>query len=229
VKPPAPPPDTAPIALADQGRRWSQSRIEALCGGAVFLATGLALVVHVLTGTPLPLAIGVLVVAGTALAYATLGTRSDAAARARMRGWWLRVRVGVAVGLLSTLVYDASRWLLVEVGGFRVSPFKAFPFFGEALLGLDRGATAAVAAGVVFHLFNGAAFGVAYTLWFGGRSVWWGIGFGLGLEAAMLTIYPGWLDIRAISEFGQMSVFGHVAYGVSLSLVSRRLLAWGTR
>lgn len=70
--------------------------------------------------------------------------------------------------------------------------------------------------GTVFHFVNGVTFAIAYAVWFGRRSWWWGIVFGLGLEAFMLAIYPGWLDIRAIGEFTSISVVGHVCYGATL-------------
>jgi hypothetical protein len=192
---------------------------QTLIGGGVFFASGAALVAHILTGAPLPLVLGAAVVLGTTAAFVVFSS-----APAELRKWRRRVLVGLVSGLLSTGVYDASRWLLVQVGGFTVSPFKAFPLFGQALLG--NGATGSVqqAAGIAFHLLNGMAFGVAYSVWFGERTIAWGIGFGLGLEAVMLTLYPGWLDIRALREFTQISAAGHVAYGASLAFTCRRLL-----
>jgi hypothetical protein len=194
--------------------------LAAVAGGAAFLASGAALVVHVVTGAPLPLVLAMLV-AGGALAVARL-VWADPVTRRR---WLVRLRVGVVTGAFATVVYDVSRWALVQVGGMHISPFKALPFFGEALLlGTPAASGAAHVAGIAFHIVNGVAFGIAYTVWFGRRGVVWGIGFALGLEALMLTIYPGWLDIRAIGEFTQLSVFGHVAYGIALGWTARHLL-----
>jgi hypothetical protein len=48
----------------------------------------------------------------------------------------------------------------------------------------------------------------------------------MGLEAAMLTVYPGWLDLEAVmEEFVTVSVFGHLAYGTALGIISQRWLA----
>lgn len=204
-----------PVALPD--------RLRAVVGGAVFLASGASLVAYVLTGTPLPLVLGVLVLLG-GLAVA-IAVWPDPQRRAN---WLARVRVGVPAGLVSTLCYDASRYLLVEVAGFKASPFAAFPLFGQALIGTSGGA-GTTAVGVAFHLLNGIAFGIAYTVWFGHRPFWTGILFALGLEAFMLAIYPGWLDIRSIREFTQMSVFGHVVYGTVLGLTTSRWLARADR
>lgn len=193
--------------------------IETVVGGAVFLTSGAALVVHILTDRPLPIILaGIILLAG---AGALAVFRGRPVARAT---WFRHIRAGVVAGIVSTAVYDASRWILVELGGFRVSPFKSFPFFGEALLGSSSTMGMRQVAGVTFHLLNGIAFATAYTVWFGRRTFWWGIAFGLGLEAMMLSLYPGWLDIRAMREFTQMSVFGHVAYGAALGLTCRRAL-----
>jgi hypothetical protein len=127
-------------------------------------------------------------------------------------------------GLVSTFVYDASRWALMEVFGLHVSPFKALPYFGNALIGAEPHSTASWVAGVIFHLTNGVCFGIGYTVLAGRRNLLWAIGFGLGLEAFMLTLYPRWLQIEALKEFTQMSLFGHVAYGLSLGLVTNALL-----
>ncbi|MGY4644482.1 DUF6789 family protein [Cellulomonas sp. URHB0016] len=186
--------------------------------GAVFLSSGAALVVYILTGAPLALVLALLVVGGGAVLAATLW--GDPEARRR---WLTRVRVGVPVGLVATLCYDLSRWALVEVAGFSASPFVAFPLFGQALIG--SGDTAGrTLVGVGFHLLNGIAFGVAYTVWFGRRPFWAGIVFALGLEAFMLAIYPGWLDLRTLREFTQISLLGHIVYGSVLGLGANRLL-----
>lgn len=196
-----------------------RQRRAALAGGAVFLASGAALVTHLVTGAPLALVLAGLVAVGSLTVARLVWAEPDARQR-----WMTRVGVGVAAGVVSTVAYDVSRWALVELGGMHLSPFKAFPLFGEALIGADAGSAPAQAAGIVFHLLNGIAFGVAYTVWFGHRGVWWGVAFALGLEAFMLALYPGWLDIRSIREFTQISVLGHVAYGVTLGWTARRLL-----
>ena len=51
-----------------------------------------------------------------------------------------------------------------------------------------------------------------------------GIAWGLFLEALQLTFYPGWLQLRSIGEFVQVSVFGHLIYGAVLGALTRRWL-----
>ncbi len=190
-----------------------------LVGGGAFLVSGLSLLIYIATGWSMSLVLAALVI----VAVLAVGLLVWPAPAAR-RHWVDRVRVGVPAGLVATVAYDVSRWLLVEVGGYTISPFKAFPLFGEALLGAGADGGARTVAGVAFHLLNGMAFGTAYAVWFGTRPWWWGIGFGLGLEAFMLAIYPGWLDLRSLQEFTQMSVLGHVVYGAVLGLVTTHLL-----
>ena len=191
----------------------------ALIGGAVFLVSGASLVLHILTGAPLWALLAGLVAGGCLLAARIVWF--PAAGRAE---WLANVRVGAGVGLVATGSYDLSRWLLVELTGIHLSPFKALPFFGDALLGGLGSEPMRTMVGIGFHLLNGVTFGIAYTVWFGRRSPWWGVPFAFGLEAFMLALYPGWLDVRSIQELTQVSVFGHVVYGLTLGWGSALLL-----
>jgi hypothetical protein len=200
-----------PAAVSEKLVEPADERRAALVGGAVFLVSGASLVVHILTGAPLWALLAALVAGGCLAAarfvWAVPAARAD---------WVAKVRVGAGVGLVATGAYDLSRWALVQLGGFQLSPFKALPFFGEALLGGLGDPTARTVVGVGFHLLNGVTFGIAYTAWFGGRRPWWGVPFALGLEAFMLALYPGWLDVRSVQELTQISLFGHVVYGLVL-------------
>lgn len=189
----------------------ADERRAARVGGSVFLVSGFSLVLHILTGAPLWALLAALV-AGGCIATA----RFVWAAPAARRDWTMKVWVGFVVGLVATGAYDLARWLLVQVGGFHLSPFQALPLFGEALLGGLGDRTTRLVIGVGFHLLNGITFGMAYTAWFGRRSPWWGIPFALGLEAFMLALYPGWLDVRSVRELTQVSIFGHFVYGLTL-------------
>jgi hypothetical protein len=181
-----------------------------LVAGAACCLSGAALVIHILTGSPLWLVLtGLGFVFSLAVVAVTVG---DTAGRLRLQAL---VKVGLVVGLIGTAVYDGARWLLVQVGGLELSPFEALPLFGQALLGEGDGLAVEV-AGIGYHLLNGVAFGVAYVIWFGRRQWWWGVLFAFGLEAAMLAVYPGWLDPASIAELTQVSLVGHVAYGLAM-------------
>jgi hypothetical protein len=142
------------------------------------------------------------------------------------------VLAGVTSGIVATLVYDLARFALLRIDPGPFDPFETLPIFGSLLVGSEAGAEAQLLAGIGFHLLNGTAFGLAYTLLFGSvlrRSARWallsGIGWGLLLETFQLAIYPGWLQISAFDEFLRISAFGHLAYGSTLGLLAYRLLA----
>ena len=209
MRPPEAPAGAPPTGLPDRSQVFA---------AAIFFASGASLVIHILTDATLPAVFGALLVGGTVLlAQAT----SDPAVRARVVPL---LRAGVVGGLVSTLAYDAARYALMVGLDLDVSPFKALPYFGNALIGVEPRSTASWVAGVAFHLTNGVCFGVGYTVLAGRRSLLWAVAFGLGLEAFMLTLYPRWLQIEALKEFTQMSLLGHVAYGLSLGLVTKALL-----
>ena len=189
-----------------------------LIAGAACCASGASLVVHILTGSPLWLVFTVFGF-GSAAAIAIIAL-SPAGARTQMR---TLLRRGMLVGLVGTAAYDASRWLLVQVGGLELSPFEALPLFGRALLGENRSGTLVEIAGTGYHLVNGVTFGIAFVIWFGHRQWWWGIVFALALEAFMLALYPGWLDPKSIAELTQVSMVGHFAYGATLGLTAKAL------
>jgi hypothetical protein len=190
-----------------------------LLAGATCCVSGVALVIHILTGSPLWLVLtGLGFVFSLAVVVVSVG---DDAARRHLRAL---VGAGLIVGLVGTAAYDGARWLLVQVGGLELSPFEALPLFGRALLGESRDGLAVTIAGIGYHLLNGVAFGVAYVIWFGHRVWWWGVVFAFGLEAAMLAVYPGWLDPNSIAELTQVSLVGHVAYGAAMGLVASRVV-----
>lgn len=137
-----------------------------------------------------------------------------------------KLSTGFIAGLWATIAYDTSRWLLVLVGQLDVSPFEAFNIFGQLIIGSQRPATITFVVGSTYHLLNGISFAIAYCFLLGGRNWKWGIMWALGLEAAMLAIYPGWLDLEALlAEFVAMSILGHIAYGSVLGTFSHHGLA----
>ena len=195
-----------------------------LVAGAACCLSGVALVIHILTGSPLWLVLtGLGFVFSFAVVLVSAGNRTQLARLGTL------VKAGLVVGVIGTAAYDGSRWLLARFGGLELSPFEALPLFGQALLGQSNGETAVVVAGVAYHLLNGVAFGVAYVIWFGHRAWWWGVVFAFGLEAAMLAVYPGWLDPASLAELTQISVVGHLAYGVTMGLVTRRIVPGRSR
>jgi hypothetical protein len=189
--------------------------------GALFLASGLALVTYILSGISLAWTFGVAV--GLALATGTvLWRRTPPARRA---GLVATVRAGMVAGVLATLAYDVARFALVRLTGMTFWPFDIFEIFGRALIGDGQPAGLTAAVGLTYHLVNGIGFATGYTVLLRRHSVVTGILWGLMLEALQLAFYPGWLQLRALGEFVQVSVFGHVVYGAVLGLVAGRALA----
>lgn len=187
---------------------------------ALPLATGAALVVHIVTDWSLAAALGVaLVLAGGAAVLAARHLSRDERAEARRR-----VRVGLLAGVVGLVAYDASRAVIVVVSGFEIQPFKALPHFGRGLLGAGVSDTTAWIAGVGYHVANGLGFAVAYCLAVRQPSWRTGIVWALMLETAMIAFYPSWLQIEALKEFTTMSLLGHLAFGAALGESARRLV-----
>ena len=104
-------------------------------------------------------------------------------------------------------------------------PFETFLIFGQLIIGVDASRTAAYVVGTSYHFLNGIMFAIAYCFILGGRGWQYGVIWALGLEAAMFTLYPGWLNLEAVmKEFTIVSMTGHIAYGVVLGSLSRHWL-----
>ena len=137
-----------------------------------------------------------------------------------------RVRAGVLAGFLGTCGYDLSRYVLVAVTGMNYRPFETLLLFGHSLGGPEISRATAFALGTGFHFLNGICFAIAYCLFFGGRDWWLAVLWALGLEAAMFSIYPTWLNLAAVkNEFTIVSLTGHLAYGTIVGIISRHRLA----
>jgi hypothetical protein len=203
------------MTSTEQPRRTWQQRL----GGGLFLITGAGLVVHLLIGLPLWLTVfgGVVIAASL---YLMVGNAADPTLQAR-------IRTGLACGAVATVCYDATRTLYVVATHASVHPFDTWRLFGLALVGPGAPPWAVWSAGTAFHLNNGLLFAVAYTIWLGERGPLWGVGFALVLETFMLGLFPGWLHLRALGEFTQMSMLGHVAYGAVLGFLARRMIRSG--
>jgi hypothetical protein len=178
----------------------------------LFLATGLALLIAIPAHLSLSvtlLLLALFVGAGGALFWRRFPPHQR---KVIVR----RIKTGFVAGLLSTGAYDFSRFLLVKVFPLHVQPFEAIPLFGQLLVGDHVPHGVHYIAGGIYHLANGIGFAIAYSIWFATRGWWCGIIWALILEAAMLAIYPGWLDIKMMDEFVSVSVIGHLVYGATL-------------
>lgn len=184
-------------------------------------ATGGALIVHITAKVSLALAAVTLLVVA-AVAFTVIVRRLDPDRRA----WVQRqVRVGATAGFIATVAYDLARFGTVSLLELSFQPFHVFELFGQGLLGADVTGAGAFAAGAVFHLVNGTGFGIAFALLVRRPTVIKGIVWAMFLELAMIAFYPSWLQLQTLGEFLQVSVVGHVVYGVTLGTLTRRWLA----
>ncbi len=189
--------------------------------GILPLGTGAALVAHALTNVSLGLALlfvgaFVCVVSAVAWRHLPLTARHELVRR---------VRAGAIAGLPAVAAYDGIRWTLVTVFHMDFWPFDIFSIFGQAIAGQGTATGLATALGVLYHVTNALCFAIAYAIIFAPRGWWAGLLWALGLEAMMLAIYPGWLHPKAFEEFVSVSMLGHVAYGLVLGIVSRRIIS----
>ena len=216
----SPPPAAVPAVSAAVPAALRLPGLARATFAPIFLATGASLVIYIVSGVSL--------LGATAVSIATV------AGFGRWR--WLQLapaeriemartlKLGVLSGALATAAYDVFRYLIIEVFAISFWPFDIFTHFGRGLVGADAPAVLVTAAGVLFHIANGVGFATAYTVAFG-RAGWMaGIAWAMCLEVMMVSFYPGWLNMKALDEFLQVSVFGHFVYGSVLGYTSRRLL-----
>lgn len=205
----------------------TRARVARLTVGVSFLASGAALLGTILLGLSLPL--GLLLTVSVGAVAATLAVRSvSEMSRRRIDAC---VATGALTGVIGLVVYDSTKALLSFADPSPFDPFGATATFGALLIGTDAPGWALQTAGIAFHITNGIAFAVAYTTLFARfgatsrrRALLQGIAWGVFLESFQLTLYPGWLDIRAYAEFATISAGAHLLYGAVLGFGSRSLL-----
>ncbi len=195
-------------------------RLPAKILGAGALASGAALVTHILSGISLGLAIIVAIVL-VSLVIAMLWKRIAFQERRRLATY---VKVGFLAGCFATASYDTAKFALSQLDPSPYNPFEAIRIFGILLANSASPTTIIYATGTAFHFLNGITFGIAFCLLFKRHSILTGIFWGIILELFQLTLFPGWLDIRFYQEFIQISALSHIIYGVILGLTCQYLL-----
>jgi uncharacterized protein DUF6789 len=187
-------------------------------GFAGAMSSGAALVVTILTDRPLWVSATFIIVPGfVALVALAVGLR-----REQQELFLVRVRAGLVAGVLATGAYDLLRWIVEVTGISPTRSFIAIRAFGVGLTDLPATHAGALAAGWAFHACNGIGFAIAYTLVAARRRWVLGIAFALMLEAFMVGLYPGWLNLTLTQEFLRVSILAHVAYGAVLGSIAQR-------
>jgi len=196
----------------ERALRWS------LLGSAsVSLA---ALVAHVFKVLPMPFFLEVFGVPSLLVIYALAAYAKKINARMLTNGLW----VGLWAGLAATAVYDGVRFVVERAHLFGYNGFVPILMFGSWITGQAATTTAAKIAGWSYHYWNGATFAVIYTLTFGRKRWWWGLGYGILMECCMLGLFPFFLRVTNKLDFIAVSMIGHLAYGAVLGLLAQQYL-----
>ncbi len=182
------------------------------------LATGAGLLGFLIARISIWIGFGLVAVLGLAVIAAVWRSATTVQRATILR----RARAGLIAGIAATAAYDLSRFILVTVFESPVWPFEALPAFGGLLLGADAGFNTRLFAGSIYHVINGVGFGIAYALFSRRPRILTGLVWALVLELFMVTLYPTWINLKALDEFVRISAFGHVVYGVVLGLLTRR-------
>lgn len=213
--------------------RWSSPIPSRLRGalGTLALFSGVALLLTIIGNVDLRLGVAATTTIMLVAVFVIIRRASPEDRRFAGRS----LRAGIVSGVAATFTYDVAKFLLARLDPSPFDPFHAVHVFGTYLVGTDAPGTLIDAAGIAFHVTNGTAFGVAYAFLFAAngaismrRALLTGLGWGLFLETFQITLYPGWLDIRAYQEFVVISALAHLVYGATLGALTRQILI-GTR
>ena len=132
-----------------------------------------------------------------------------------------RLAGGLFSGLMGLVAYDLLRWLILISGTVPFNPFRAIEVLGLLILNAPADTWGTRVAGWLFHIWNGLAFGVMYTLAVGRGRWWWAVIWSLALEGAMLSTYPSMFRMALDWPFITISVIGHLSYGLALGFTAR--------
>jgi hypothetical protein len=147
------------------------------------------------------------------------------AGRMRRYDFLRRLYMGLVIGLIATLVYDALRGVVYVLTPTDFNPFRAHRNFGALILDTSPHTTGALVAGWVYHFWNGISFAVIFTMLAPGRPWYWALTWAMALETATVLVYPNVFGIdRTDIAFLSVSFAGHAAYGTTMGLLGREWL-----
>lgn len=138
----------------------------------------------------------------------------------------LRTRLvrGAGWGLIATLAYDVVRPLIKVLVGYAYDPYRAMPIFGSLITGLPGTDPLAIAAGWLYHFWNGITFGVIFALVRPRGGVPAGIAWAMALQVLMMLAYPTLLKARLDDPgFLMLGLVGHTVWGIVLGAGLRRM------
>ena len=206
-----------PAALPDP-KTVRALRVSLIACALVSLA---ALVAHVFHLLPMPFFLEVFGVPSLLALYGLAAYARKIDARMLTQG----LRVGLLAGIAATVVYDGVRFLVEHGHLFGYNGFVPIRMFGNWITGQPVGSTAAKIAGWSYHYWNGATFGVIYTLAMGRRKWLWGIAYGILMECCMLGLFPMFLRVTSKTDFIAVSMIGHLFYGATLGWLAEKYIS----
>jgi hypothetical protein len=135
---------------------------------------------------------------------------------------------GAAWGFVATLCYDVVRPLVTTLFHFGFDPYLAIGVFGHYITGLPTGDPRALAAGWIYHFWNGTSFGMIFALVRPRGGPVAGLIWGVGLQLLMMITYPQIFAIRLSTPgFVPTGLIGHAVWGLVLGAGLRSSLFGG--
>ena len=135
-----------------------------------------------------------------------------------------RLRGGLIAGALALIAYDLIRFAILLTGLTTFNPFRPIEVYGLLIMNVYTDTPTTKAVGWAFHLWNGFAFALMYTLAVGKGKIWWGLIWGLMLEISMIATYPTIFRLLLDWSFVLTSTIGHIAFGLTLGYTARKLV-----
>lgn len=204
------------------------SRREMAMGVLLAGTSGFALLAYAFGGIPMSYTITILGLPAFAILGAIMLLRRRLYWRLHLLADWL-VR-GAIWGLVATACYDVVRPIFVRLLGLPFDPFGAVYTFGYFITGLPVDDPRALAAGWLYHVWNGVSFGMMFAVLRPYGGPWAGLAWGLGLQVFMTLTYPEVFQIRLDTPgFLPTSIFGHGVWGLVLGAGLRSGIGDGLR
>lgn len=136
-----------------------------------------------------------------------------------------RLAAGLLAGVVGLVAYDLVRLAFLVVH-LPFNPFRPIEVYGLLILDRYQDTTLTKTVGWAFHIWNGLAFALMYTLSLGRGRLGWALAWSMTLEVAMLASYPSLFGIIRDWAFVVVTMAGHTAYGIGLHATARRAVKW---
>lgn len=136
-----------------------------------------------------------------------------------------RLAAGLLAGVVGLVAYDLVR-LAFLLAHLPFNPFRPIEVYGLLIMDRYQDTTLTRTVGWAFHIWNGVAFALMYTLSLGRGRLGLALAWSMTLEVAMLASYPSLFGIIRDWAFVVVTMAGHTAYGIGLHATARRAVQW---